>query len=64
MENFTQNLNAILLKKGLTGYQLAQMTNISESYIYKLIRGDMSNPSINIIKLISFCLDVDTDTFL
>lgn len=66
MENkdFTEYLKEFCLKKGITAYELSEITGISRTYCYRLLKGEMKNPSLKIIRTINVTLNLNYEDFL
>lgn len=66
MENkeFTEYLKEYCLKKSITAYELSNLTGISRTYCYRLLRGEMKNPSLKIVRQISVILNLNYEDFL
>lgn len=56
---FVDNLRVFMNMRGLTGYDVAQMSGVSKSYIYDLMSGKRSNPSITKVEQIAAALGVN-----
>ncbi len=59
--NIRKNIHKNLMKKGITAYKLSKDTKISQGYIYDILNGKESNPSIRIMKKIADYLGVTID---
>lgn len=66
MENkeFTEYLKEYCINKGITAYELSELTGISRTYCYRLIKGEMTNPSLRIIRQINVTLNLNYEDFL
>lgn len=66
MENkhFTDYLIEYCDKKRITAYELSKITGISKTYCYKLLKKEMENPSIKIIRQIGVTMNLNYEDFL
>lgn len=66
MENkhFTDYLIEYCDKKRITAYELSKITGISKTYCYKLLKKEMENPSIKIIRQIGVTMNINYEDFL
>lgn len=55
------NISQILRKRNIKPYKLAKELGIDESGLYKIIRNEKKNPTINILIKIADYLDVTLD---
>lgn len=61
---FIDNLRVFMNMRGLTGYDVAKMSGVSKSYIYDLINGKRTNPSISKVEQIATALGVNIQDLL
>ena len=61
---FTKYLKMYCKKKGITAYELSHMSGVSMSYCYRLLNGEMKNPSLRIVRDLSYALDINYEQFL
>lgn len=61
---FTDYLIEYCDKKRITAYQLSKITGVSMTYCYRLLRGEMNNPSIKIIRQIGITMKLNYEQFL
>ena len=59
INNLSEYLNTIMANISIS--ELAQKSNISESYLYKLLEGSKTNPSRNYLIKIAFGLELDVE---
>ena len=55
----TQKIVKLMAMKKMTKYQLAKQSNISESQVGRIIRGEQTDPRISTLKAIARALGVD-----
>lgn len=53
-----------LENNNMTPYKLSKASGVSKSYIYNLLNGKMTNPSISILQLLANALGVELETLL
>jgi len=51
-------------KNNITAYNLSKISGVSLTYCYRLLRGEMNNPSISTINRIAIALEVEVSDFL
>ena len=59
-----KNIQYTLSKKGIKAYKMAKEVGVSQGYIYDILNGKESNPSIRIMKKIADYLEVTVDELL
>lgn len=63
-KQFTEYLIEYCKKKRITAYELSNRTGVSMTYCYKLLKGQMKNPSIKIIRQIGVSMKLNYEDFL
>lgn len=63
-KQFTEYLQEYCEMKQITAYELANITGVSRTYCYKLLKGQMKNPSIKIIRQIGVTMKLNYEEFL
>ena len=63
-KHFTDYLIEYCDKKRITAYELSKITGISKTYCYKLLKKEMENPSIKIIRQIGVTMNINYEDFL
>lgn len=63
-KQFTEYLIEYCDKKRITAYELSKLTGISKTYCYKLLKGEMKNPSIKVIRQISVTMKLNYEDYL
>lgn len=63
-KHFTDYLIEYCDKKRITAYELSKITGISKTYCYKLLKKEMENPSIKIIRQIGVTMNLNYEDFL
>lgn len=56
---YSDNLKRELYARGMTAYELAQDSEVSKSYIYKILSNENSNPSIQCLTALANALGCD-----
>ena len=55
---FIKILQSYCKENNITAYKLSKLTGISITYSYRLLKGEMNNPSLSIINKITRSLDI------
>ena len=50
-------------KNNITAYKLSKISGVSLTYCYRLLRGEMNNPSISTINRIAIALGLEIGDF-
>ncbi len=59
---FGSTLKTFRITAGKSRYRLAQYSGINEPYIWRLERGDRSNPSRDVVLMLGFALVANSDS--
>ncbi|RWZ58941.1 helix-turn-helix domain-containing protein [Halobacillus fulvus] len=54
-------MKVIRLKRGYSISELAQLSNVSKSYVSEIEKGAQTNPSLNVLQRLAVTLDVPVD---
>lgn len=63
-EQFTDYLIKYCEKKRITAYELSKITGVSQTYCYRLLKGQMKNPSLKIVRLIGVTMKLNYEDYL
>lgn len=50
-------------KNNITAYKLSKVSGVSPTYCYKLIKGEMNNPSVSTINRMAMALGLEIGDF-
>ena len=56
LNNFAEVLNTLVKKSGASCYMISKYAHVDEPYIHRLMRGDRTHPSPEIVVRICFAL--------
>lgn len=51
-------------RKKITAYELSKITGLSKTYCYRLLKKEMNNPSLKVIRLIGVSMNLNYEDFL
>lgn len=63
-KEFIDYLIEFCKRRSITAYELSKTTGVSQTYCYKLLKGEMKNPSLKIVRLISVTMNLNYEEFL
>lgn len=63
-KNFNNHLKEFCERKNITAYELSKITGISQTYCYRLLKNEMTNPSLKIVRQIAVSINLNYEGFL
>lgn len=64
MKNLSEVLSSLMSEKGLSSSELARQTGVAQPIIYRLTKGDTTNPQIFTLKPIADFFDISLDQLI